>query len=213
MTNYIGNYAIMYAINTLTNEIHRNASGTNPFYRDDFKSFKLYATPAHPFVKPKVPVTSGSLDWNHWERVSHTFNSVNTLLQTTEYVDKSRPNFPQMGSKEKFTPLNTFEFFVIGGKPPSVIRLGKKHAVCRVHAYPLNFVAKQSGEFSPDHVVNPMDVSDFSKKIIQCDYQLQFPPLALNAKIMAEHYILSDDKSTYYVLKPEPSIYSSVSLP
>ncbi|PSN88302.1 type I-D CRISPR-associated protein Cas5/Csc1 [Candidatus Marsarchaeota G1 archaeon OSP_B] len=211
MTNFIGNYALMYAINTLINDVHRNASGTKPFYEEDLKRFKLYATPAKPLIVSDVPFSFTKLRWNRWERVSHTFNSVYTLLQTTE--SSRKPNLPQIGSKEKFAPLNTFEFFVIGGAPPSLIRLGKKHAACRVHAYPLTLVKKSDSEFFVDHPVNPMDVSSFEQKIVRGDYQLQFPPLVLNAKLRAEHYVLKQEEKTYYVLKPSPEIYPSVNLP
>lgn len=212
MTNFIGNYALMYAINTQVNRTHRNASGTKPFYTEDLKRFSLYATPAKPLVVSEVPLLFSVLKWNRWERVSHTFNSVYTLVQTTDSTRK--PNLPQIGSKEKFAPLDTFEFFVIGGAPPTLVRLGKKHAACRIHAYPLTLVKKSDDEFFVDHPVNPMDVSGFEQKIVRGDYQLQFPPLVLNAKLRAEHYMLKDDNGkTYHVLKPSGEVYQSVNLP
>lgn len=217
MNDYIGNYALMYAINTQINCVHRNASGTKPFYTDDLKHFTLYATPAKPLPTSVISPSSGN-KWNRWERVSHTFNSVNTLTQTTEQGGKAnlsrvgaKVNLPQVGAKEKFAPLNAFEFFVIGGSPPCVIRLGKKHASCRVFAYPLTLEKVSSGVFEACHPVNPMDAPG-NFKLVYGDYKLQFPPLILNARLEGEHYVLKDGEKTYRVLKPSSKVYENVEL-
>ena len=97
MTNYIGNYALMYAINRKTNDIQRNASGTVPFYKEDMPKMTIYATPAFTTSDSEVPLAqSNTISWENQPQVYITFNSVNTITQLTE---TNRLNLPQIGEK------------------------------------------------------------------------------------------------------------------
>ena len=44
--DYIGNYALIYALNGHINTIQRIHSGTKPFYLEDMKKIEIYSTPA-----------------------------------------------------------------------------------------------------------------------------------------------------------------------
>ena len=212
MTNYIGNYALMYAINRRTSDIQRNASGTSPFYEKDMPKMKIYATPASIASESKVPIAKNNLiRWENQPQVYVTFNSINTITQLTE---TSRVNLPQIGRKAKFPPLNSFEFYAIGGDPSGVLRLGKKQVACRVFAEPLNVKEVSSDAFHPSHPINMEDLRDLVPTDIKsAELIKQTPPLIVNAYLKAEHYICSDGINTYNVVKPDARKYQSVALP
>jgi CRISPR type I-D-associated protein Csc1 len=212
MTNYIGNYALMYAINRRTSETQRNASGTTPFYERDMPKMKIYSTPASITTESKVPITKYDLIiWENQPQTYVTFNSVNTITQLTE---TSRVNLPQIGRKAKFLPLNSFEFFAIGGDPSGVLRLGKKQVACRIFAEPLNVKEISSNTFHPSHPINLEDAKGLlTTNIKSAELIKQTPPLIVNAYLKAEHYVCSDRMNTYNILKPDASKYQNVAFP
>lgn len=212
MTNYIGNYALIYAINRCTQEIQRNASQTNPFYEQDLTKVPIYATPASVSSRPDVPIAEGKVIlWENQPQVYITFNSVNTVTQLTE---TGRANLPQIGRKAKYPPLNSFEFFAIGGNPSGIVRLGKKQVACRIFAVPLKIDRLSNGTFKPDHPINLIDLDNLAPEDIEsAELVRQTPPLLVNASLKAPHYICSDGKRTYRIAKPDPIKYPSVLLP
>lgn len=212
MTDYIGNYALIYAINRHIQEIQRNASGTKPFYQHDLSKISIYATPASISSERTIPLIGGkTLDWENRPKVYITFNSVNTLTQLTE---TGRANLPQIGRKAKFPPLNSFDFFAIGGNPCGVIRLGKKQVPCRIFVTPLKVEKILTGVFTPSHPINPLDLAGLSPEDIKsAELIRQTPPLFVNAKLKATHYVCTEGRQTYYIAKPDPSKYPNVPLP
>ena len=212
MTNYIGNYALMYAINRKTRDIQRNASGTVPFYKEDMPKMSIYATPAFVRSEPEVPITQHNIImWESQPQVYITFNSVNTITQLTE---TNRVNLPQIGRKAKCPPLNSFEFFAIGGNPSGLVRLGKKQVPCRIFAVPLNVKEVSSNVFHPSHPINLEDLTRLIPTDIKsAELIKQTPPLIVNAYLKAEHYVCSDGMRIYNVIKPDASKYQSVTLP
>lgn len=211
MKNYIGNYALMYAINRKTSDIQRNASGTVPFYKEDLPKMKIYATPAFGTSDSKVPLAHNIIKWQNQPQTYITFNSVNTITQLTE---TSRVNLPQIGRKAKCQPLNSFDFFAIGGNPAGVVRLGKKQVPCRIYANPLSVKEVASNIFHPSHPINLEDLTEWTPKDIKsAELIRQTPPLLVNAYLKAEHYVCSDSVKTYYVVKPDACKYQSVLLP
>lgn len=212
MTNYIGNYALMYAINRKTSQIQRNASGSVPFYKEDMSQIKIYSTPAFTSTKSEVPITNHSIiRWENQPQVYVTFNSINTITQLTE---TSRVNLPQIGRKAKHPPLNSFEFFAIGGDPSGIVRLGKKQVACRIFAVRLNLREVSSDFFHPSHPVNLEDLRGFVPTDIKsAELIKQIPPLIVNAQLKAEHYVCSGGASTYNVLRPDATVYQSVAFP
>jgi len=212
MTSYVGNYALMYAINRHIHAVHRNASGTVPFYKQDLPKMSIYATPAYISSESEVPITMDkSVNWGNQPQVYITFNSVNTLTQLTE---TGRLNLPQIGRKAKFPPLNSFDFFAIGGNPSGVIRLGKKQVACRIFAIPLIVERFLTGSFNPSHPINPTDLAGLAVGDIEsAELIRQTPPLLVNARLRAPHYVCSDGKRTFRIAKPDPEIYQSVLLP
>ena len=212
MTNYIGNYALMYAINRKTSDIQRNASGTVPFYKEDIPKMTIYSTPAFATSESEVPLAqSNTIRWENQPQVYITFNSVNTITQLTE---TNRVNLPQIGRKAKCPPLNSFEFFAMGGNPSGVVRLGKKQVPCRIFAVPLNVKEVSSSVFHPSHPINLEDLTGLIPTDIKsAELIKQTPPLILNAYLKAEHYVCTDGMKTYNVVKPDASKYRSVALP
>lgn len=211
MTNYIGNYALMYAINRKTSDIQRNASGTVPFYKEDLPRIKIYSTPAFTTAESKVPITENNvINWGNQPQFYVTFNSVNTITQLTE---TNRVNLPQIGRKAKFPPLNSFEFFTIGGTPSGVVRLGKKQVACRIFSVPLKVKEISSNIFHPSHPINLEDLTSLVPTDIKnAELIKQTPPLIVNAYLKAEHYVCSDSSNTYNILKPDSKKYQIVTL-
>jgi CRISPR type I-D-associated protein Csc1 len=212
MTNYIGNYALTYAINRHIQVIQRNASGAKPSYQQDLPKISIYVTPASISSESRIPLTGGrTLAWENQPRVYITFNSVNTLTQLTE---TGRANLPQIGRKAKYPPLNSFDFFAIGGNPHGVIRLGKKQVPCRIFATPLRVERVSTGIFPPSHPINPADLASLlPEDIDSAELIRQTPPLLVNARLKAAHYVCTDGKKSYYIAKPDQIKYPGVSMP
>ena len=113
MTNYIGNYALMYAINRRTSDIQRNASGTSPFYEKDMPKMKIYATPASIASESKVPIAKNNLiRWENQPQVYVTFNSINTITQLTETIVGSISH--RLEEKLNFRRLTVLNFMRLG---------------------------------------------------------------------------------------------------
>jgi CRISPR type I-D-associated protein Csc1 len=212
MTSYIGNYALIYAINRHIQAIQRNASGTKPYYKQDISKISIYATPASISSESEILYAEGKLfRWENQPLVYITFNSVNTLTQLTE---TGRANLPQIGRKARYPPLNSFDFFAIGGNPHGIVRLGKKQIPCRIFASPLRVERLLTGIFSPSHPVNLADLPDLSPEEIEnAELICQTPPLLVNARLRATHYVCTDGKKTFQVAKPDPKKYPAVPLP
>ena len=212
MTNYLGNYALMYAINRKINAVQRNASGTVPFYKEDLPKMAIYATPASFASESKVPIAPDRIiQWENQPQAYVTFNSVNTITQLTE---TERANLPQIGRKAKHPPLNSFDFFAIGGNPRGIIRLGKKQVPCRIYSVPLGVNKVSSSIFQSSHPINLEDLTGWTPEDIKsAELIRQTPPLLVNARLKAQHYICSDGIKTYHIAKPDASRYRSVLLP
>ena len=211
VSNYIENYALMYAINRNIPQIQRNASGTKPFYSEDMHEVKIYATPATITTKSKVPITkNNSIIWPNQPPIYITFNSINSITQSTE---NSRLNLPQIGRKAKFPPLNSFEFFTIGNNPSGLIRLGKKQVPCRIFADRLHVKEQASKIFQPSHPINIADLKEMQpSKIKKGQLIKQNTALLVNATIDADHFVCTDAaNNTYKVLKPNGNKYTKVS--
>ena len=212
MTNYIGNYALIYALNRHIQAIQRNASGTKPYYQQDLSKISIYATPASLSSDSEIPLASDKVfSWQNQPQIYVTFNSVNTLTQLT---DTGRANLPQIGRKAKYPPLDSFDFFTIGGNPQGIIRLGKKQVPCRIFATPLDVEGPLKGSFKPSHPVNPADLTSLSPEDIEnAELIRQTPPLLVNARLRAAYYVCSDGKTKYYIARPDPNKYPTVPQP
>jgi CRISPR type I-D-associated protein Csc1 len=211
MTNCIGNYALMYAINRYTDAVQRNASGTVPFYKDDMPKMSIYSSPAFMATEFSIPIQSKMIRWENQPQIYLTFNSVNTMTQLTE---TARANLPQIGRKAKYPPLNSFEFFTIGGNPQGIVRLGKKQVPCRIYTYQLSIERSSSDIFQSSHPINLDDLEGWSPGDIKnAELIRQTPPLLVNARLKAKHYICTDGKRRYYIARPDPDKYRSVPLP
>lgn len=151
----IHNYALSYALNQFSYAIF---IGNTPKYEEDFKSFKCYATPSISLCSIRETITYNALD--------------DKTLTTGDSAKKiNSPNYgwknvvvPNYFSKEEKDNLYAFKFFVFNYsdyKLPSVVRLGKKSASCRIYWDELKEpVAKYFEKpVSPSHSVNPLDVS------------------------------------------------------
>jgi CRISPR type I-D-associated protein Csc1 len=212
MTNYLGNYALIYAINRRILAMQRNTSETKPHYKEDLPKISLYATPASISSESEIPLANKTvISWKTQPLIYVTFNSVDTLTQLTE---TSRANLPQIGRKAKYPPLDSFDFFVIGGNPQGIIRLGKKQVPCRIFAAPLKVERVSSEVFTASHPINLADLCTLSPEDIKSAELIhQTPPLLVNARLKASHYVCTDGKKTFDIAKPDPSKYPNVPLP
>jgi len=212
MSGYIGNYALMYAVNRHIQPVQRNASGTVPSYSEDLPKMAIYATPASVSTESGVPIAEEKmLLWENRPQSYTTFNSVNTLTQLTE---TGRANLPQIGRKAKHAPLNNFGFFAIGGNPKGIIRLGKKQVSCRIFSSRLTIEREAVGFVRPSHAVNVLDLANVGPEDIKsAELIRQTPPLLINANLRTRYYVCFEGQKTYYVAKPDRDKYQSVSLP
>jgi hypothetical protein len=123
-------------------------------------------------------------------------------------------NLPQIGRKAKFPPLNSFDFFTIGGCPNGVIRLGKKQVACRIFATPLETKEFSANAFTPNHPINIGDLESIEPEDIEsAELIRQIPPLLANARLKAPHYVCSDGKRKFYVARPDPKKFPRILLP
>lgn len=212
---YIGNYALMYSLNRLIPLVQRNASGTKPYYTEDIPKFKIYATPATPAEQDRVfRIDGSSFNWRSAGKVMITYNSVNTVSNTTSYAKtdpRAKMNFPLLGRKERDPPLTCYQFYAIGGEPQQLVRLGKKMTAVRITSEPLFIQRHNDGGFEPSHPINPSDVS---AEIIEGTLFPQFPPLILGAKMKGEHYICLDSHNKKHIVAmPKKDLYTGVDFP
>jgi CRISPR type I-D-associated protein Csc1 len=212
MPDYIGNYGLMYALNRLIPSTQRNVSGTKPFYNEDIARFKVYATPAKLAEQNKVYRADGSaFNWRSPGRVMLTYNSINTLSNTTSYErthPRAKINFPMVGRKERDQPLTCYQFYALGDKPQPLVRIGKKMTSARILCKPLSIQQHGNGKFKPSHPVNP---SDTNGTILEGTLYPQFPPLILNSEIIGEYYVCLDaDRNNHVIALPKKDLYTGV---
>lgn len=212
MPEYIGNYGLMYALNRNISSIQRVVAGTTPHYKEDIPQFQIYATPAKPVKANRVFNVDGSqFNWYGQGKTMQTYNSINTITNTTSY-DMKDPrvgtNFPLTGRKEKDNPLECYEFYTIGHTPQRLVRIGKKMCPARIISEPLSIQKATSGIFKPTHPINPSDIyCKFHEGVL---YQ-QFPPLVLDAKLEGSYCICKDVSNGEHIIAlPAPNLYSSV---
>jgi CRISPR type I-D-associated protein Csc1 len=211
MTNYIGNYALNYAINRHVSAIHRNVSGTVPHYGSDMMAVSMYATPAFISDSRHVPFAHSVIAWENQPKVAFSFNSVATVTQLT---DKANVSLPQIGRKYKQPPLNHFEFFSIGGKPEGLVRLGKKQVPCRIYSRRLTLNETSDSLYAPSHPINVNDLKTFDITSIKSGELIkQTPPLLVNALLRGRHYRCFYGKKEYLIAMPDAEKYPRVYIP
>ncbi len=164
----IHNYALSYALNQFSYAIF---VGNTPKYEEDFKKFNCYATPSISLCSIRETMTYNAMD----EKTLTTGDSTKKI------------NSPNYGWKNVVVPtylpksdkdsLYAFKFYVFtygAYKLPSIVRIGKKGASCRIYWNEVeNPIAKYSEKsVSPSHPVNPLDVSG---NVIQGDV-VKIPP-------------------------------------
>ena len=219
---YISNVALMYALNRSLSPVQRVVSGTKPHYEEDMQRFTIYATPAasqQNLSKIRVSVCGNNISWVWSPAVELSFNSVDSSFVFStekERITHKKLAMPKWGTYMKYPPLNTFEFFILGGGiGPRVIRLGKK-MVPVVAAYTeCTKIKERSGEFQPSHPVNWYDVKD-SHQFNEGSIVIQpWVPLIVSAKLKGPYYQCSyvDEfgrKQKARIAKPNPKQYPMV---
>ena len=210
MTEIIGNYPIMYAINRSVQKVQRNASGTKPLYNEDVVEFLIYATPGELLRFHKAKFGSHEpVGWAARDNVYLTYNAISTATQT---VGTERLNFPMVGRKAKQPPLNAFRFYSIGGEPAGIVRVGKKQVPARLETRRLNVVAIDGGEFRPDHPINP---ADYDNVELRAGVLVRQPtPVIINARMVGDHYVCHAPPSPepIRIAKPSQAKFRSVML-
>lgn len=171
-SDYIHNYALMYALNTIDPTVQRQVSSTRPSYEkngkpnpEEFAHFCIYATPA---VRLHQPAYIGfehslSIASSTTPTTAPTLVTWNALgegqVSTTEIAEKRV--YPKFGAYVKYPPLTAFGFYTIGCGP-SVVRVGKKNTVARILYQPLeiNRILKAGELREPTPVTHPVNLLD-----------------------------------------------------
>ncbi len=166
--DFIGNYALMYAMNRRTPEIRRMIDGTTPHYNEDLSRMPVYVTPAA-FVDDfphevstgqswiKSSVLLGAMRKGHWNRGNMTRLTWNSIGESLlERMEQDNINLPKKGAYYQHPPLSSLYFYAVGESLPTVFRLGKKYSPVRASFYPLD-VREKEGRFTP---TCPVTVSD-----------------------------------------------------
>lgn len=206
---YISNTALMYALNTHISLVHRVVSGLKPYYKDDFKLFTIYATPAVPVSA--LALLGGKLVRNEFggSLVKITYNSVGESLAFA--MEKEGINVPKIGAYYKYTPLTTFKFYVLGGRGPSVIRIGKKYVPARVSYRELSYVKKR-GVFRCSHPVSLQDLKN-SKLLSGIPLPALPYPIIEDAVIEGEYLECKGDRGEcHLILLPPKEVYESLQI-
>ncbi|MGQ9720268.1 MAG: type I-D CRISPR-associated protein Cas5/Csc1 [Candidatus Jordarchaeum sp.] len=219
---YLSNIALMYALNRSLSTVQRIVSGTRPNYDEDLQRFTLYATPAasqQELSEIRAAVCGENIPWRWNPAVEISFNAVDSpFIFSTQKESIIRRKFvlPKWGTYTKYPPLNTFEFFIIGGGVgPRIIRLGKKMVpVVSVYTKCEN-VKEKSGEFKPDH---PVNWNDIKASHMFCDGNIvmqPWVPLIVSARLNGPYYTCSyinefGLKREVKIAKPDPKIYPMV---
>ncbi|MDK2464017.1 MAG: type I-D CRISPR-associated protein Cas5/Csc1 [Candidatus Korarchaeota archaeon] len=214
----IHNSALNYAVNP-TAGIHRVPSDDRPHYLEDFERVSVYATPA---ALLGAVAGSGLADA---EPVRITYNAVNTVLQVTEEfrlvagkVSKRKVVLPRMGAYVSYPPRTLYRFFALGGRPPSIVRVGKKGAQARLRAVRASEVRVVRGRHRPDHPVNPLDLPGETRILSGALEAIPPWPLLTNAELDGPHLEvraadpLSGRPQRFTVAMPNPEVYRSVRL-
>ena len=151
----IHNYALSYALNQFSYAIF---FGNAPRYEEDLKQFKCYATPSISIGSLREKITYNALDDKKLTTGDST-NKINSPNYGWKYVIV--PNYFSENNKENLSSFRFVVFTFNGYSLPSVIRLGKKGAVCRVFWQKLEKpVAKFSKESkTSSYPINPFDIS------------------------------------------------------
>ncbi len=219
MEQFIGNYALMYALNNEIEEIHRITSGTKPFYSEDRKKMHIYATPACPLFYSKLShdlltiVMDNAFqvrnDYKEQNKVKFTYNAVGESIAFG--MKPAQYNIPNLGNYEKFSPLNIFYTFIFGGRGASVIRLGKKQVPCRIYYHEIENITEISGEYAPAHPINlnefDFKANDFiSGEIIH----IRPVPLLVNAFLKGKFLKCSIMGSEFYIILPNKPLYPNI---
>lgn len=208
---FINNTALLYALNRYLPEVQRLISGTKPHYSQDFPIFSLYATPASLYNDKRVSIGEKESLWQHEsEPVKISYNSVDSPL-----VFMMKPEtvaLPKVGAYFKYPPLNTFEFFTIGGKGNNLIRIGKKLVPARLKYTKLQNVEKKSGKFKPNHAVNLLDLPK-ETEVLKGTLHI-VPPTSImsNAELNGQYLIGKINTKTFRVAKPDFTKYSGIKL-
>jgi len=172
-SEYIHNYALMYALNTLELTTQRIVSTTIPHYikedkpnLEELAKFSVYATPAS--RSDKAPIIGFSQESMKKASIPFpeapvqiTWNAIREgQVSTTELAKKLV--YPKFGTYTKQPPLSTFQFYTIG-MGPSIIRIGKKDAIARIDYEELEVfrtirISELTDPLLIHHPVNPLDL-------------------------------------------------------
>jgi len=213
----INNTAILYAINTFTPAVHRNASGSRPHYPEDRTRFAVYATPAGLISSDELMIGTSRLEFAHTTSpIKITYNSVDSMyivsMETSVFHQREKKlAYPKMGSYYKYPPLTSFRFFTINGAGPRVIRLGKKMPPAAVYYEPVDDLRTRTGEFQPDH---PVQVVELPRETVVLAASMVVLPngvIARQAKLKGRYLEGMCNGERQVIAVPEQTLYPNVS--
>lgn len=224
--DFVGNYALMYAINRRVPQVRRLISGSVPNYDADLAQMSVYATPAAPisaitFERTHTKMQHGEQSLSNQVIIGKDSIPFNVDLATTRItwnstgesllwaMETDQVNLPKLGAYYKHRPLMSFYFYTVGGPVPRVFRLGKKHAVVRVAVHPLDVTLKE-GVFSPTCPVTIADLPE-STRILQGSLLTVPPsPILTDAELEGPYLEGLDERGFIHrIPQPDSSLYTS----
>lgn len=212
----INNFALNYAINTMNPKLHAFVSSNKPRYESDMGQIKLYATPAQPYKWPVANIAFETINWEWNNPVWISYNAIDSTVYLS-MEQKRKLVLPMFGSYQRFPPLNSFEFFVIGGKGPSLIRIGKKLIPARIRYYDCFDIKLREGIFVSSHPANYIEIKDNYELLSGKILMIPPTPIVLNPKLRGRYIYckFNDEQGNIKhatIIPPNKDIYKEVTL-
>ena len=212
----IHNYALMYALNNFS----RLVAKPTPYYEDDLPKFSIYATPARPY-RGIAFVSRRKFNWDWNDPVWISYNAIDSYLlfsMEKEKILNRKFVVPKYGAYQRYPPLDTFEFFVIGKKPGrSLIRIGKKLAPARVRYFKCVEIKERRGLFSPSHIVNAYEIRNTHEIVSGTILTIPPTPVIIDARLRGSYYECrylneNNNEKKAIIVKPDPQFYKGVDI-
>lgn len=152
---FLHSYALSFALGGYD----RVLGDTVPRYEADLAALSVYCTPARLLAHQVGPAGRRQTHLS----TAFTFNSVDGPTQLTQALGiGEKVNDPKLGRRQVLVPGLRFEFVAFtrdAFRLPRVVRLGKKRSPVVIERVDPVLGRTFRGDASPDHVVNPLDVT------------------------------------------------------
>jgi CRISPR type I-D-associated protein Csc1 len=182
-------YALSFALSGRDRVI---AVGGVPSYDEDLAGIDIYCTPARLLVEQRASGRRGLF-------AVFTFNSIDNPTQLTQAMRREGSNDPKFGKRQVLLPGLRFEFVTFSRRDavlPRVFRLGKKRSPVVVEQATAIEGKPFHGAATPDHAVNPRDVSG---RVMSCIPRVIPPHLVYERATIEEDDFLRSERTVVHI--------------